>query len=192
MTELSQFLEKDALARVAFGLLTSSTIERYHRVAREAAADVATKLSEHPSMSASAVKRARTLWAQVVRSQRREPVEAELAVLLTALARMAVYGVDDLISAIALHDRPPGTWLSALARRVWRERPSTGTIGIDSSRTLLAGNPYGRYPLGVVIADVETVDLESSSPNRPMATPRRFVRRNSASATAGAVVLPAA
>jgi len=144
------FLPEHELATVAFGLLTSSSIERYVRVARAAAARLAQGLRQVPPQWGRVLERAEHLWREAVQGTHREPAEVELAVLLSALAQTATPGVDRLLASISLLDQPPVTWLSALARNLRMHRSTTLTLGISGRPAVLRGNVRNSAAVGTL------------------------------------------
>jgi hypothetical protein len=115
-------LNAEELGNVAFGLLTSSTLDRYARIAGEAAARVWPAVEPSSEQWVAVTTRAALLWGDVLGSKVREPAEVELAVLLTMLARTDVTGVDELLTTIALSSAPQARWPAALARHLWKSR----------------------------------------------------------------------
>jgi len=59
---------------------------------------------------------------------RREPEEAELAVLLGMLATVTDSDVDRLLNGIAQYDQAPVAWLGALSRATLRRRSSNSIV----------------------------------------------------------------
>lgn len=159
-------LPENELAAVAFGLLTSSSIERYVHVARDAAARLTKQLQHVPTQWMRVVERAEHLWREAVQGTHREPAEVELAVLLSALARTATPGVDDLLAIISLIDQPPVAWLSALARNLRMHRSATLTLGRPAT---LIGNVNNSAAVG-------------PPPNHPRRKNEIVVMRSSATA----------
>jgi hypothetical protein len=82
-------------------------------------------------------ERAEKLWREMLRSKEREIAEIELAAILAAIAEAPAVGVSDLLSQISLIDRTPVTWISALARRLYQERPTNQEIMLSEQRELL-------------------------------------------------------
>lgn len=117
------------LAEAAFDLLTSSTLERYIRMATRAVLHA----QQQPNWQYNAqhipnlVTHARSLWRQLLQRGQRDVPEVELALLLTLLAQSASPDIDDLLVICALTDHPAVTWLAALARRLLRDRASNKT-----------------------------------------------------------------
>lgn len=126
-------LSQHELAKAAFGLLTSSSSERYVRIAQDSAAGLVKKLQPDLLQWQRVLDRANRLWQEAARGTRREPSEVELAVLLSALAQTAIPNVDRLLATVSLIDRPPVAWLSALARNLRMHRSATLTIGRPTS-----------------------------------------------------------
>lgn len=67
--------------------------------------------------------RARTLWHDMQRKEERGLEEIELATALAAVAENAADEVSNILVDVSLADRQPVTWVSALARRLYQDRP---------------------------------------------------------------------
>ena len=128
-------LSQHELAKAAFGLLTSSSTERYVRIAQDSAAGLVKKLQPVPLRWQRVLDRANRLWQEAVRGTRRESSEVELAVLLSALAQTAIPNVDRLLATVSLIDRPPVAWLSALARNLRMQRRRQNRLHPDVPQT---------------------------------------------------------
>ena len=140
-------LSQHELAKAAFGLLTSSSTERYVRIAQDSAAGLVKKLQPVPLRWQRVLDRANRLWQEAVRGTRRESSEVELAVLLSALAQTAIPNVDRLLATVSLIDRPPVAWLSALARNLRMHRSATLTFGRPTSICSSVTNSAATPPL---------------------------------------------
>ena len=117
-------LSQEELEDAAFYLLTCSTVERYLRMAKSLALKVSLigQLHSDPGLLETILARARTLRKQMLNSTKREAGEFELAVLLSILAQTASSQVNEDLLTLALWDRPPMAWISALARNLRSER----------------------------------------------------------------------
>ena len=120
------FFPESIVARAAFELLSSSSIERYVRVADYFAATPELRLLLEVSDigPADLLNEADARWRTLTRARQREPQEVELALLLGLLATSASPDVDAFLTRLALHDRLPLAWSSAHARELLRRRPS--------------------------------------------------------------------
>ncbi len=173
MTRDRPMLSTSVAADVAFGLLTSSSMQRYIRIAREAAASFGSAVSATPEEWPTVVERAARLWRQLLRSDKREPEEAELVVLLVALSRTALDGVDDLLAKVALADRQPASWVSALARTLRQERATTD---VRKPEALTATTRYAEATRSITRYAAET----SISRSRSALTPALAIRSTGA------------
>ena len=117
-------LKQEELADAAFDLLTSSSFERYARMAKRAAArsQLHGDLKTAPEMIPRVVRRAKELWRTLRRSGQRDVPEIELAVLLAMLAQTSTPEVDELLVDLSLVDSPTVAWAGALARKLLHER----------------------------------------------------------------------
>jgi hypothetical protein len=123
-------IEKSFLSEVAFDLLSSSTVDRYARMAIEAgsrwnAASDATR--EQPS---EVLQRAQQLWKQSCAATKRDAGEAELAVLLSAISTAGTPAVDEFLATLGNTTTYPGgarNWIVGLARVLWQDRRKTIT-----------------------------------------------------------------
>lgn len=132
----SPLFSRDELAESAFELLTSSSVERYIRLAKGAAdrSSLRLRLRQEPHILHSALDRAQVLWRELLCSEHREAGEFELAMLLPLLANASEPAVDGLLLRLATADRPNVAWPAALARRLLMGRSTnktTATPGLD-------------------------------------------------------------
>ena len=171
-------LSQHELAKAAFGLLTSSSIERYVRIAQDSAAGLVEKLQPVPLRWQCVLDRANRLWQEAVRGTRRESSEVELAVLLSALAQTAIPNVDRLLATVSLIDRPPVAWLSALARNLRMHRSATLTIGRPTNIRGSVINSAATPPL-IRSPGSASIVLPSSAKSSPTST---FVLSSAAAA----------
>ena len=121
--------EQNEVAETAFWLLTSSSVERYVRMAKQAAWRIQShhQFVIHPERMRQLVTLARNRWECLLGSTQRDTPEVELAILLCMLAQNAAPEVDGLLLAVAIVDRPGVAWIAALARRLLQERASNHT-----------------------------------------------------------------
>lgn len=108
----------------AFALLTTSSLGRYIRTAKEAATRSTLRrwLGREPERIPDILAHARTSWRAVLDTTERDVPEWELAIVLPILARTAGSEVDGLLQTVAVSERPNAAWLAALARRLLQER----------------------------------------------------------------------
>jgi hypothetical protein len=125
MTVRSLFSQEE-LADAVFTLLTSSSIERYARMAEQAAlqAQLREQLHMKPQLIPDLIRRANELRRTMLRSAQRDVSEVELAVLLMMLAPTAAPAVDQLLLDLSIVNWPAVAWISGLARRLLQERRS--------------------------------------------------------------------
>lgn len=124
-------MEDEEAARVAFELLTCSSIERYVRMSKQAAArsPLRRMLLTSADRIHEVLGHARRLLGELRRSSRRDVPEVELAVILALLAQRADGSeAEDLMIKVAIEIRPSCRWLSALARQLLHEGSSDTTI----------------------------------------------------------------
>jgi hypothetical protein len=122
----SAVFSQEELADAAFALLTSSSLERYARMAHQAA--VRTCLHEqlrmNPQLIPDLIRQTKARWRALLCGDRRDVPEVELAILLTLLAPTAAPAVDQLLIDLSIVDRPAVAWIAGLARRLLQERRS--------------------------------------------------------------------
>jgi hypothetical protein len=131
---------KSFLSEVAFDLLSSSTVDRYARMAIEAGSRWIIEPSACPASqgwppprtptTTEVLQRAQHLWKQVCTATKRDVDEAELAILLSATSLAGTAGVDELLATVSNTTTYPGSaknWIVALARVLWQERQKTIT-----------------------------------------------------------------
>lgn len=116
-------LDEAQLGRAAFDLLSSSTLGRYLRKAREHADQAGLSALARTDAAALArfITRAEHLWENVSVQATRELDEIELAVALAAVETSSHEAVVALFERIAAHADAPSRWIPALARQ-WRGR----------------------------------------------------------------------
>ena len=115
---------KEELAEGTFYLLSSSSVDRYVRMAKEVAfrTNLFSQVQADPTLTVGVLHRARNLWSDVLSAQKRTLSEIELALVLPILARTAAPQVDGLLGALLVVERPSATWINALAKRLCGER----------------------------------------------------------------------
>lgn len=133
-------IPEEVLAKAAFGLLSSSSVERYVRVANEIASspDLRTSLETSGVAVDQLLVRAQEAVRALSVARQREPQEFELALLLQVLSVFPDPEVDALLSRIALSDRAALAWPGAQAKHLLNRRPSNGITTIVSSTALAA------------------------------------------------------
>lgn len=116
-------LSSEQLADAAFHLLTSSSLDRYARMARGAAtrSGLAQRVAAQPSLIPALLGRGRELLRELRRLSTRDVPEVELAMVLSTLAHTAEPAVGRLLRDIGVDDRPSLAWLAALARSLLKE-----------------------------------------------------------------------
>lgn len=132
-------LTREQLADAAFGLLTSNGIERYAKVARQAAAraHLEKKIRENgPEFLRELERRSYELVARLLTTSQRDEMEVELAVLLAAISATGTVEADRLLPMLAQTTEPSLTWITGLAKHLLMRR--TVTVNEDCAR-----NPGG-------------------------------------------------
>lgn len=127
-------LSESQLQRAAYRLLTSNTIGRYVRMAKDSARSLEMRLEADASSVDSLLKTADRLWREVRGSDERTMAEVKLAVVLAALRDVPGRKVDDLYSRIGTSTVETATWLAALARELLSERPESIELSRDDNR----------------------------------------------------------
>lgn len=119
-------VNRELLARTAFELLASSSLDRYAAMAKRAAASslIPALVRSEPESLPRVIRRANVLWAELLKSGQRDVPEFELAIILCVLAPTGDMRARDFLTALSLADRGNATWISALARRLRQENPS--------------------------------------------------------------------
>jgi hypothetical protein len=179
MTLNKTLLTEESLHEGAFMLLTCSSLTRYVRMAKLLAqtSGLRARIESGQVTFPDTLKRAEELWREMLRSKERELAEVELAAILAAIAQASIADVSDLLTRISLIDRPSVTWVSALARRLYQERPTNQEVTLsaqrdwprevsrtNSSTCMLeydAGQPESgvRYTLGRLSSEDEELDI---------------------------------
>jgi hypothetical protein len=127
-------------------MLASSSVDSYYRAALQS---LHALMELNPSLLATIdrdelLRVAAAHWRAVLTSAQREPNEFELAILLFPLSTTPGDIVARFLDAIAHTDRPPATWLGALARILRRNRASNDQVilptvpGANIEKTMLA------------------------------------------------------
>lgn len=162
--------EDDFLGYAAFLLMSSSTTSRYVRMAKSLAANWPERQALHRGAVTpeDLIKEAAEEWATLIAQDERDVSEVKLAVLLSVISDTALTEVDDLLLRISVQDRPPVAWVSALARRLFRERSANQVLSVlhagDRFETITSQeNPGDQRDLSLLRADA--VLLESLNPN---------------------------
>jgi hypothetical protein len=120
----SPFFSQEELADAAFAMLTSSSLERYARMAQQSAvhAQLREQMQRNPQLIPDLIRRANELRRTILRSAQRDVSEVELAVLLMVLSPTAASTVDQLLLDLSIVNWPAVAWISGLARRILQER----------------------------------------------------------------------
>lgn len=121
------------LARAAFELLSSSTVNRYANVAISLAQDdaVRSQLSMQEISTSDLLTQARDLVGIVAASTLREPEEFTLAIIMALLADAASPDAEELLTRVALRIEPPFRWLAGAARLYLTQRRSNDALQVD-------------------------------------------------------------
>lgn len=123
-------LTESELAEAAFLLMSSSSVDRYVRIAKTLAqGSVAQRrVSEEPEAIDQLLQTAKQLWSEVVSSARRDTPEVELAVTLVVLGKTSDERCEDFLRDIGHVALSSAFWISSLARKLLFERPSNNVI----------------------------------------------------------------
>ena len=154
------------LTTAAFHLLTSSTIERYHRMAERVGMHscISDRIRETPQVLPYLEIRAYDLWTALLKKEVRDVEEVELAMLMVLLARTGVNSFRFFLSKISSVDRHSVAWISALARRLLTEGAVNG---------LLQCNKFGGFEMNI-----------SCSPDQATSSQEPWIREDFTTATA--------
>lgn len=124
MNRISDFISEEFLGHAAFMLLSSSSIDRYIRTAKSLS--FASQLKQYLDLSIftddDLLKEADSLWRQILQKDKRDIPEIKLAILLPLAAEFASDKASNILLDIALQDRSPASWVSALARHLFNNR----------------------------------------------------------------------
>jgi hypothetical protein len=126
MNSDNRMLDEKWFSEGAFMLLTSSSLARYVRMAGLLAQDsgLRTRIKSGELTISAVLQRAKSLWRKVLGSKQREIAEVELAAILAAIGESPCEQVSDFLVQVSMIDQPSVAWLSALARRLNRARPT--------------------------------------------------------------------
>jgi hypothetical protein len=165
---MSDVLAKPELEEAASYLLTSSTVSRYIRLAREVAnrSTLAAQLRSDPDFSSRLAMYARERWLELSSSPQRDVQEVELAIILPLLARAPLPSVEALLSDVGLSVRPSAAWIGALARHLISERPT------NTQRQISARRDASRSGLMLSSSHLESQELIISEPMVVARSPR--------------------
>ncbi|MFO0681127.1 MAG: hypothetical protein U0234_03705 [Sandaracinus sp.] len=157
MTE--RLFDEAALESAAFDLWTSSTVSRYARMARRAAASNAlgTRIWEGSMGSAAVIERATRLLHVVASQTERSLDEVELVLALASIERAAAMDVTRLLGEAANAASPAMVWVASFARDALGRR--------DANATVKTGFPRVRdgVPLRARAANERTNDFRRAS-----------------------------
>jgi len=136
----------EILGEAAFGLFSSSSIERYILSAQRAAAQthLQRRLREDEDLGPQLLERADAAWSAVCVASERDLHEVELAILLVVIAHTALRRSEELLRRIALAEHPAGAWVSALARRLLVQRSASPTLAAPERGTMVSLNDARR------------------------------------------------
>ena len=131
MNTTALFAEQE-LAEAAFDLLTSTSVDRYVRMAKQAAqrSKLSDRLRVEPTIIPEMLQHAKGLWRTLRGSTQRDVPEVELAILLALLAETGLRDIDSLLVDLSLVDSPTVAWIGALARRLLHARPRNAILPI--------------------------------------------------------------
>jgi hypothetical protein len=151
----SSYIAEPVLQDATFLLFTCSSADRYSRIAKSIADSSA--LNENLRSGAISVedlvRRVRLLWATLLTKRTREVAEAEVAIILAVLGQTAANGASELLVELSLNDQAPVTWISALARQLYRDQAANviGRIAAFSPNDKITGlADSGSYATDVV------------------------------------------
>lgn len=130
-------LPENFLGQAAFMLLSSSTLNRYIRVAKSLAqsSTIRRNLELNLITVQDLINHADYLWRLVLKSRQRDIPEVELATILPIIANFATDEASEFLMRLSILDQPPATWISALARQLLNHRPANQLI--DHPKTSL-------------------------------------------------------
>jgi hypothetical protein len=140
-------VERDFMSKVAFDLLSSSTVDRYARVAIEAGSQYLLENRSTVGGSGTAIltlQRATSLWDRIVVAKQRDVGEVELAILLSALSVSGTPGIDGLLVAINTSSifGGPRSWLIGLTQVLRQGRQKTlAEAAAATIKEILVGLP---------------------------------------------------
>jgi hypothetical protein len=137
------------LGHTAFMLLSSSSANHYIQsaIAAGPSSRIENNLDLGIMTHEELVEHASSLWSTIVHSTKRDVPEVELAILLPILARVAADSEETrrLIRSISVHDEVPAIWLSALARKLWRQMPSDTSYDSGNIMIFIYSNLSSEY-----------------------------------------------
>ena len=120
----SRWVEVAVLPEAAFLLSTSSSVNRYVRLAKSLAkaSALADYLESGLINDVDLLNRCRELRNVLAAKKQRDVEEIELAVIMAILADVPTEAVSDLLLEFSVYDQSPLTWISALARKLVQDR----------------------------------------------------------------------
>jgi hypothetical protein len=170
MTLDTALLTEEFLSEGVFMLFTCSSLTRYVRMAKLLAqtSGLRARIESGQVTFPDTLKRAEELWREMLRSKERELAEVELAAILAAVAEASIADVSDLLTRISLIDRPSVTWVSALARRLYQDRPTNHDITLpvqpqcawEVNRSNSDDKVLDNAVLPIVFGDTSSIDKE--------------------------------
>jgi len=131
-------LEESVLGQATLMLLSSSTVNRYIRLAKRLAesSDLKRKLELGLITSDELLEHADNLWRFVVESKERDLPEIELALILPIVSRFATEKAIEMLLRISVYDKTPAIWISTLARDLYNRLSANQTVNISTESSL--------------------------------------------------------
>ncbi len=132
-------IEADLLQKTDFLLITSSSLDRFARIAKQAATQSQLRQNIKQGIISLTTVLARTerLYSELAVCQQSDVQEAELAILLAILAATGDRKSQQLIFHIASTDAEPGArWIRALAILLWQEHKETLILHEKANRRI--------------------------------------------------------
>jgi hypothetical protein len=157
------YLSETQMQDGAFLLLSSSSLDRYARMANLLAQPILGRLREEPDSANRAVERSRRLLQELLLAGTRDLPEVELAALLAALSQTGIREVGKLLDEVGLLDAAPVLWISALARRLRQARVTTVSMNV---------HPFVEATRS---AHLLKYDFRNSTARQPEEVPRRAI-----------------
>src|SRR4051812_18076163 len=133
MDSRKKLLNEADLREGAFMLLSCSSLTRYARMAKVLAqtSGLRRRIESGEVTLSVALRYAEDSWQKLLQKEQRDVEEVELAAIITALAHSASEQISAFLIRLAMIDRASVSWVSALARRLYQERPTNQDIRIQ-------------------------------------------------------------
>lgn len=124
---LTDIVPEALRARTVLELLASSSLGRYARYSRWVARqpDVRNAMALRGVSSVEILNMAQDTWRFLAQQRHRDEREVDLAILLAILSDSADQRVDEFLLRVGMVDRPPLSWVSALARLLSFQRSAS-------------------------------------------------------------------